>query len=226
VVVPDIDLPAAERTVAEILALGRRSIAIKTDVSNPEDVELMFQKGLREFERIDILVNNAGIGTPARKPFYEQPLEAWRRTIDTDLIGLWMCSKIAMLDMMKRKSGKIVNIASIAGKVALRLQADYDAAKAGVIRLTEVMAMEAAPYGVNVNSVAPGSTATEAVKSLYADPVWREKMLRYIPLARPAEPEDIANAVLFLSSDMASYITGHMIVVDGGWTAGAQIRDI
>jgi 3-oxoacyl-[acyl-carrier protein] reductase len=226
VVIPDIDLSAAETTAADIRAIGRRSLAIKADVSKPEDVEQMFQRGIQEFGRVDILVNNAGIGTSARKPFYEQPIEVWKSTIETDLIGLWLCSKAGMLNMMKRRSGKIINIASVAGKVALRLQSDYDAAKAGVIRLTEAMALEAAPFGVNVNAVAPGSTATEGTKPLYADPVWRENMLKYIPLGRPAETEEIANAVLFLASDLASYITGNTIVVDGGWTAGSQIRDI
>ncbi len=226
VVVPDLDLPTAEKTAADIKAMGNDALAIRADVSKPEDVDRIFQKGLQKFGRVDILVNNAGGGWGGRKPFFEQPLEGWRRTIDVSLIGLWMCSKAAVTDMIKRKSGKIVNIASVAGKVALRLQADYDAAKAGVIRLTEVMAMEVAPYNIYVNAVAPGSTATEATKPLYADPVWREKMLKYIPMGRPGEPEEQADAVLFLCSDLASYITGHTVVVDGGWTAGSQIRDI
>lgn len=226
VVVPDIDLDAAKRTVADVRSMGRRGMPVKMDVTSQADVERTFSEVLQRLGRIDVLVNNAGIGTSSRKPFYEQSSEAWRKTIDTDLIGLWACSKLAMLDMMKRRSGRIVNISSIAGLVALRLQADYDAAKAGVIRLTEVMAMEAAPYNVNVNAVAPGSTVTEATTPLYADSVWSEKMLKYIPLGRPAQPEDIANAVVFLSSDLASYITGSTIVVDGGWTAGAQIRDV
>jgi NAD(P)-dependent dehydrogenase (short-subunit alcohol dehydrogenase family) len=110
--------------------------------------------------------------------------------------------------------------------VALRLEADYTAAKAAVIRLTEAMALEVGQYNINVNAVAPGSTLTEMTKSLYADRVWRENMLKFIPLGRPAETEEIASAVLFVCSDLATYITGHTIVVDGGWTAGAQIRDV
>ena len=121
-----------------------------------------------------------------------------------------------------------MNISSIAGKVALRLQADYDSAKAGVIRLTEVMAMELAPFGIAVNCVCPGSVRTHATeKVLYSDEAWKQKMLTYIPMGRPAEPEEIGYAVLYLSSTkLASYVTGSTLVVDGGWTAGNQIRDV
>ncbi|MGA3405438.1 MAG: glucose 1-dehydrogenase [Candidatus Bathyarchaeia archaeon] len=226
VVIPDLDLAGAEKTASNVQSLGRESLPIKGDVSRPEDVDRIFEDGLRKFGRIDILVNNAGVGSSVRKPYFEQALESWRRTIDVDLIGLWLCCKAATNDMMKRKSGKIVNIASIAGKVALRLEADYTAAKAAVIRLTEAMALEVGQYNINVNAVAPGSTLTEMTKSLYADRVWRENMLKFIPLGRPAETEEIASAVLFVCSDLATYITGHTIVVDGGWTAGAQIRDV
>lgn len=226
VVVPDVDVSNAEKTASDVKSIGRDGLPIQADVSRPEDVDRIFDIGLKKFGRVDILVNNAGVGTTTRKPFFEQSLEVWRRTIDVDLIGTWLCSKAAVHDMIKRKSGKVVNIASIAGNVALRLQADYDAAKAGVIRLTEAMALEVAEYNINVNAVAPGSTVTDATKSLYADPAWREKMLKFIPLGRPAHPEEMASAVVFLCSDLANYITGHTIVVDGGWTAGAQIRDV
>jgi NAD(P)-dependent dehydrogenase (short-subunit alcohol dehydrogenase family) len=226
VVVPDLDLPSAEKTAAEIKAMGKDALAVKADIGKPEDIDRMFQAGLDRFGRVDILVNNAGGGWGGRKVFYEQTLEGWRRTFDVTLIGMWLCSKAAVNDMMKRKSGWIVNIASIAGKVALRLQADYDAAKAGVIRLTEVMAMEAAPYNIHVNAVAPGSTLTAGVIELYKNPDWAERMLKYIPMGRAGEPEEQASAVLFLCSDLARYVTGHTLVVDGGWTAGNQIRDV
>ena len=225
VVIPDLDLAGAEKTASEVKSLGRKSLAIKGDVSRPEDVERIFAGGLGKFGRIDILVNNAGVLTSERKPFFEQSLESWRRTIDVDLIGLWLCCKAATNDMMKRKAGKIVNIASIAGKVPLRLEADYNAAKAAVIQLTETMAIEVGQYNINVNAVAPGSVLTEMTKSLYANDAWREKMVKLIPFGRPAQIEEVAAAVLFVCSDLASYITGHTIVVDGGWTAGAQIRD-
>jgi len=226
VVIPDLDLAGAEKTAQEVRKKGKNSLAIQADVSKSDDVDRIFQETKTKFGKVDILVNNAGVGTSVRKPFFEQQLEVWKKTLDVDLVGSWMCAKAASLDMIGRKAGRIVNISSVAGKVALRLQADYDSAKAGVIRLTEVMAMELAPHGITVNAVAPGSTVTEATKPLYADPLWREKMLRFIPLGRPANPDEIASAVLFLASELATYITGHTIVVDGGWTAGAQIRDV
>jgi NAD(P)-dependent dehydrogenase (short-subunit alcohol dehydrogenase family) len=225
IVIPDLDLAGAEKTAVDVKTFGRESLAIRGDISKPEDVNRVFDDGLRKFGRVDILVNNAGFLTSERKPFFEQSLESWKRSIDVDLIGLWLCCKSAANDMIKRKSGKIVNIASIAGKVALRLEADYVSAKAAVIRLTEAMALEVGQYNINVNAVAPGSTRTEMTKSLYADDAWRERMLKLIPLGRPAETDEIAAAVLFLCSGLANYITGHTIVVDGGWTAGAQIRD-
>lgn len=225
VVIPDLDLSAAERTAADVRALGTESLALQADVSKEEDVDLIFQRGLEKFGRVDLLVNNAAGGGGGRRPFYEQSLEGWRKMFDVSLIGVWMCSKAAMLDMMKRRSGRIVNIASIAGITALRLQSDYDAAKAGVIKLTEVMAMEAAPYNIYVNAVAPGSTATKGVKELYNDPEWGARMRRYIPMGRPAEPEEIADSVLFLCSELARYVTGHTLVADGGWTAGSQVRE-
>jgi gluconate 5-dehydrogenase len=229
VVVPDIDIEAARAVVDDVKRMGRKGLAVSADVGRAADVERIFQKAADEFGRLDILVNNAGIATSVRKPFYEQPEDVWDRTIAVDLKGTWLCSKRgaqAMISYKNDAGGKIVNISSVAGKVALRLQADYDTAKAGVIRLTEVMALELAQYHVNVNCVAPGSTMTEQTKRLYEDKAWAERMMKYIPLGRPAQPEEIASAVLFLCSDLASYVTGHTILVDGGWTAGAQIRDI
>ncbi len=229
VVVPDTDIEGATATADDVRRMGRKGLAIRADVSRATDVEAIFRKTADEFGRLDILVNNAGIGTTVRKPFYEQPEEVWNRTIDVDLKGTWLCSKRGTLEMMGNKNstgGKIVNLSSVAGKVALRLQSDYDAAKAGVIRLTEVMALELAQHHINVNCVAPGSTMTEQTMKLYEDKVWAERMMKYIPLGRPAQPDEIASAVLFLCSDLASYVTGHTILVDGGWTAGAQIRDI
>jgi 3-oxoacyl-[acyl-carrier protein] reductase len=228
IVIPDVNLQGAEQTAIEIRKLGRRSLAIKTDVSSASDVASMVAKVISEFSKIDILVNNAGIGTKTRKPFYEQPESEWDKLLSVDLKGTWLCAKAVTLEMIKRKSGRIVNISSIAGKVALRLQSDYDSAKAGVIRLTEVMAMELAPFSIAVNCVCPGSVRTQATEAvLYSDEAWKQKMLTYIPMGRPAEPEEIAYAVLYLSSPkLASYVTGSTLVVDGGWTAGNQIRDV
>jgi 3-oxoacyl-[acyl-carrier protein] reductase len=228
VIVPDVNLKGAEETVAQVKALGRDAIALATDVTSSKDVERMVGAALDRFGKIDVLVNNAGINTRFRVPFYEQPEEDWMRVLEVDVKGTWLCSKAVALEMIERKNGGgIINIASIAGKVALRRQSNFVAAKAGVIRMTEAMALELAPHRITVNCVAPGSTLTEGVKTqLYGDKVWAEKMLTYIPLGRGAEPREIGQGVLFLASHLASYITGATLVVDGGWTAGNQIRDI
>jgi NAD(P)-dependent dehydrogenase (short-subunit alcohol dehydrogenase family) len=227
VVIPDVNLNGAKSTAAQIRKTGGKALAMTVDVTSARDVEKMVRKTLDEFGNVDVLVNNAGINTKFRMPFFEQPEEDWLRVIEVDVKGTWLCSKAVSLEMIKRKSGRIVNIASTAGIAALRLQSNFVAAKAGVIRLTQAMALELAPHHVAVNCVAPGSTLTEGVKrGLYSDKAWAEKMLTYIPLGRGAEPREIAQGVLFLSSDLASYITGHTLVIDGGWTAGAQVRDV
>lgn len=227
VVVPDLNLKGAKETVAQIKKMGRNAIALTTNVTSVKDVEKMVRSTLDEFGKIDVLVNNAGINTKHRMPFYEQPEEDWMSVLDVDVKGTWLCSKMVALEMIKRKKGRIVNIASTAGVAALRLQSNFVAAKAGVIRLTQAMALELAPHGISVNCVAPGSTMTAGVKKgLYSNKAWADKMLTYIPLGRGAEPREIGEGVLFLSSDLASYVTGHTLVVDGGWTAGAQVRDI
>jgi NAD(P)-dependent dehydrogenase (short-subunit alcohol dehydrogenase family) len=227
VVIPDLNLKGATETTDQIRKMGGSAIAVSADVTSVDDVEKMVRSTLDEFKNIDVLVNNAGINTKHRVPFYEQPEEDWMSVLEVDVKGTWLCSKTVALEMMKRKSGKIVNIASTAGIAALRLQSNFVAAKAGVIRLTQAMALELGPFRINVNCVAPGSTLTEGVKKgLYSNPVWAEKMLTYLPLGRGAEPREIAQGVLFLSSDLASYITGETLVVDGGWTAGAQVRDV
>jgi NAD(P)-dependent dehydrogenase (short-subunit alcohol dehydrogenase family) len=226
-VIPDVDLKGAEQTAADVKRLGRDALSMTVDVTKSAEVTRMVKNTVERFGRLDILVNNAGINTKFRKPFYEQPEEDWMRVIEVDVKGTWLCSKAACLEMIKQRTGRIVNISSIAGRVALRLQSNFVAAKAGVIRLTEAMALELAPYGIAVNCVAPGSTLTEGVKRLYeSDPLWSQKMLTYIPFGRAAKPEEIGHAVLFLASDLATYITGETLVVDGGWTAGNQIRDV
>lgn len=227
VVVPDLNLEGAKGTVAQIRKMGRDAIALSANVTSPKDVDKMVKAALDEFGRIDVLVNNAGINTKHRMPFYEQPEEDWMSVLEVDVKGTWLCSKAVALEMIKRKKGRIVNIASTAGVAALRLQSNFVAAKAGVIRLTQAMALELAPHGIAVNCVAPGSTLTEGVKKgLYSNKPWAEKMVTYIPLGRGAEPKEIGQGVLFLASDLASYITGETLVVDGGWTAGAQVRDV
>lgn len=177
--------------------------------------------------RIDILVNNAGIGVRAedRATIDAFPEQAWDDVLAIDLTGVFLVSKHVIAGMKARRSGAVVNIASITGIVPLRLQSPYIAAKAAVINLTRGMAIELASHGVRVNAVAPGSTATEAWHEWMTNPLSQadglfEKQMATIPMQRPGTPREMAQGVAFLASDAASYITGHTLVIDGGWTAG------
>lgn len=223
IVVNDIAEDAGQRVVREIESLGRRALFVRADVGDPEQMRSMAEEVRRVFGRLDILVNNAGInvGPEDRKPVHQFSEENWRRIVNTDLNGIFYCSRPIVERMIERKGGKIVNIASIVGLVPLRLQCAFAAAKAGVINLTRAMALELAPHGINVNAIAPGSILMEGTKQLfYNDPAKTEDLLSHIPLHRPGTPADVANAALFLVADEASYLTGSVLVVDGGWTCG------
>jgi 3-oxoacyl-[acyl-carrier protein] reductase len=153
------------------------------------------------------------------------PSDEWRRIIDVDLTGLYLVSKAAARIMRKQRSGRIINISSVAGIVPLRLQCPFVAAKAGVDQLTRAMAIELGADGILVNGIAPGSTLTEGTKKLFygEDGQFKDsvqKLLDHIPLGRPGTTQEIANAALFLAAPESSYINGHVLVVDGGWTAG------
>jgi len=174
------------------------------------------------------MVNNAGINsgtTEERVTVDRYPDATWHRIMDVDLDGTFHCCKAAAAQMIKQKSGSIINIASIAGVVALRLQIGFVAAKAAVLKMTEAMACELGPHGIRVNAVSPGSTLTEGTRTLFygKDGIFSElaeQVVSFIPQGRPGEPEEIARAVVFLASDAASYVNGHNLVVDGGWICG------
>ena len=218
VVINEIDMPAAGRVVGEVKALGRRSLAIKADITNKTEVEGMVETIMREFGRIDILVNNAGVSVVA--PSEELEESRWDRGIDIDLKGVFLCSQLVGKEMMTQKRGNIINIASVAGIVGLPARACYGSAKAGVIALTKVLACEWARYNINVNAIAPGFCRTEMVEDLIKKGHFYEQAIaRRTPAGRLGEPEDIAHAAVFLASEESSFITGHTLVVDGGWSA-------
>jgi 3-oxoacyl-[acyl-carrier protein] reductase len=201
--------------------------AFVLDVSDPADVAAGVARVLRDHGRIDILVNNAGIGVPAaeRKTIDEFSLEHWDALIKIDLTGLFLMSREVARAMKTQRSGRIINIASVLGLVPARLQSSYIAAKAGVVNLTKAMALELAPHGVLVNAVAPGSTQTQGweqwIRNAGSEAQdLHTRLMSHIPLGRPGTPQEMANAVLFLAAPDSSYITGHVLTVDGGWTAG------
>ncbi|MFC1938578.1 SDR family NAD(P)-dependent oxidoreductase [Chloroflexota bacterium] len=205
-----------EATADEIRELGRRSLAIQANVSRKADVDNMVQKVVDEFGTIDILVNNAGVEVEI--PLLEVGEEDWDFVMDTNLKGCLFCSQITSDVMTKQKRGSIINIASIAGLRPAPSLGGYDIAKAGLIMLTSSLANELAHHNIRVNAIAPGYTMTEMNEYLLGDPEALRITKANILMGRWAEPSEIATVAIFLASDAASYITGHTIVVDGGFT--------
>lgn len=220
VVLADLQEEKGRATAAE-LAAGEFTVC---DVSDPAQVRALVEGAVERHGRLDIMVNNAGINTgrPEDRVTIERyPDEIWHRILNVDLNGVFYCCKAASAQMLKQGSGNIVNIASIAGVVPLRLQIGYVAAKAAVIKMTEAMACELAPNGIRVNAVSPGSTLVEGTRQLfYNNKEMAERLASFIPQRRPGDSEEIAEAVLYLVSDASSYVNGHNLIVDGGWTCG------
>jgi 3-oxoacyl-[acyl-carrier protein] reductase len=185
------------------------------DITKKDQVDRILNRFVEKFKRIDILVNNAGVVIP--RPFFEKTVEDWEETLSVNLIGMFLCCQAAAKYMLEQKSGKIVNISSIRGIDHCGREGvmDYSASKTAVIGLTKTMAKELAPY-INVNTVAPGHTKTEMTASL-PDEV-KQNMIEGSYLKRMAEPEDIAKAILFMASEDADFITGQMLLVDGGFS--------
>jgi len=216
VVVSDITQENIDRTVDEIKSFNTNAIGVKADVSNIKEVENLIKKTIEEFGRVDILVNNAGIYP--FKPLTEMKEEEWDKVLNVNLKGVFNCTKTVLSDMTKRKSGNIVNIASIAGAVVgYPSLAHYSASKGGVLGFTRSAAIDLAPYNIRVNAIAPGGVETPGTKVAMDDETSKQ-FIQAIPLKRWGQPIDIAKAVVFLSSDDSDYITGQMLVVDGGLT--------
>lgn len=203
---------AAKEVAAEIEAMGRKAIVIQADIASNEMSTAMIDKVVAEFGRIDILVNNAGITRDGLLMRMKE--EDWDAVLNTNLKGVFNCTKSAVKYMMKQKSGKIVSISSVVGLMGNAGQANYAAAKAGVIGFTKAVAKEVAARGITVNAVAPGFIKTDMTSVLSEKVV--ENLIAGIPLNRLGESEDIAKAVVFLVSDDANYITGQTLHVDGG----------
>jgi len=218
IIVNDINLDGAEKTVAEVKALGRRALAIRADVGNSSQVNDMVKNALKQFGKIDILVNNAGAGG-AGGPIHLTKEEDWDSTINLLFKGVMNCTKAVLPQMLERKYGKIVNIASGLGKTGSPNNSVYSSCKAAVITFTKSVAAEVADKGINMNCVCPGLSTTNFLRGPdggIRNPEMIEGVRATIPLKRLTEPQDAANMVTFLVSDVASDIVGQPFSVNGG----------
>ncbi len=223
VVLSDLDAEGLEKTCQEVVAAGGQATPVVGSVTRREDVQKMVDTAVETYGRLDILINNAGITRDALTTRIKNgelkmmPEEKWDQVIDVNLKGTWLCSQIAAVPMIEQKYGRIVNTSSVAalGNIG---QANYSASKAGVIGLTRTLALEWARYGIAVNCVAPGGVKTRMTAAIPEKIM--AHLLEQIPYRRLAEPEEIAAVHAFLVSDMASYITGQVIFVDGGLKVG------
>jgi 2-deoxy-D-gluconate 3-dehydrogenase len=209
----------AEETAAQVRAAGRRALTIPLDVCRLPMIQEMVDRVVSEWGHLDILMNNAGMNI--RKMAVDVTEPDWDKVLDTDLKGVFFCAQAVGKQMIRQgKGGKIINMASQIGLVAYHSRVAYCCAKAGVINLTRVLAYEWAPYKINVNAIAPTFVNTPFVeKLLQEDAELKQDVLSRIPLGRIAEPEDVTGAAVYLASSAANMVTGHTLLVDGGWTA-------
>lgn len=215
VAVADVDLPAAEAVVAEIAASGHRGLAVETDVTSMPAVEAMVQTIVETLGGLHILVNNAGIFpiTPVARITEEE----WDRVMAINLKGVFLCSQAALGPMRQAGGGRIINVASVSGLVGAVGLAHYAASKAGVIGFTKSLAREVAPMGITVNAIAPGIIETETASHTFPEGALQAYQAQ-VPLRRLGRPEDLTALVVFLASSAASYVTGQVYAVDGGYT--------
>ena len=197
---------------------GVKAIPVKTDVSQESDVLRMVRVAVEQFGSIEILVNNAGIASLS--PSVDMSLEEWKRVIDVNLTGVFLCARTAAREMIRRNYGKIVNIASIYGAVGdIFHAAPYYASKGAVINLTRAFAIEWAQHRINVNAIAPGFFPSEMTEQVFKDENALKHILSRTPLGRTGEPSDLKAALLYLASPASNYVTGQTVFIDGGWTA-------
>ncbi len=214
VVVSDVDLGPAQESVALITGKGGQALAVQTDVSKKSEVQAMVAAALKQFGAVDILVNNAGKFNGAM--LHKMTEEQWDSVVDVHLKGTFLCTQAVAPNMMERKTGRIINVTAFAGERGNLGSINYAAAKAGIIGITKAAAKELARFSINVNCVAPGLTHTRMSEILFTDQKFRDMYMKEIPLSRFVEPEEVANAFVFLASPESSYITGQLLNIDGG----------
>lgn len=217
VAIADLSEERGQETVKQIKKQDGEAIFIKTNVSKSGDINKMVETCLNHFGRIDILVNNAGIYEACN--LHEMSEQDWEKIIDVNLKGVFLSSKRVIPEMLKQNKGKIINIASIAGLVGFAQSSAYCASKGGIIALTREMALEYAPKKINVNCLAPGIIKTAMTKDMLADPSTKKFLESSTLYPRLGEPEDIAQAAVYLASDESDFVNGEVLVVDGGWLA-------
>lgn len=217
VVVTGRNLESLKTTVEEVKIHDRRALAVQMDVTNLNSVKTAVDQAVGEFGGIDILVNNAGINVP--KPALEVTEENWRSIIDTNLTGVFFCCQSVGRVMVEQKKGKIINISSDTGTVAINNRAPYCASKAGVNLLTKELALEWGQFGVNVNAVAPAVIETPMTRPFIADAAYKEIIDGKMLLGRVGQPGDVLGAVVYLASEASDFVTGHILLVDAGWTS-------
>jgi NAD(P)-dependent dehydrogenase (short-subunit alcohol dehydrogenase family) len=216
VVVAEVDATAGREAAGAIADAGGRALSVTADISQVDDVRALFKQTMDEFGTVDILVNNAGIGIP--KPLLEYTEADWDRQLGVNLKGMFFATQEAARVMIPKRRGKIVNFASTAAFVSSSTpEAAYDISKGGVRQLTVSVAAELAPHHINVNAVAPGTIMTELTLRVLDTPEKMNRAAAKIPMGRLGSPGDMVGPALFLCSDEADYITGHTLVVDGGW---------
>lgn len=214
----------AEALVASIKAAGGEAMALQGDVAKPDDVARVFQQMDAKWGGIDILINNAGIDG-RRTLGWDIEVNAWRQVIEVNLFGAFYCAREALKRMVPQKSGVILSTSSVHEEIAWSGYSAYTTSKAGLSMLTKTLAQEAAPFGVRVLALAPGAIKTPINRSVWSDPKGLKDLLKKIPLNRVGEPEEVARMVVVLVSDVASYVTGRTVFVDGGMTDYPSFSD-
>jgi len=212
------DILDTSETVSEIKKLNRESSGLVVDVSNKSDIEAMVKKIRDKFGNIDILVNNAGILRTGDAEVIDK--DDWDKVLQVNLTGQFLCAQAVGREMIKQKTGSIINIASIAGLGGYASSVPYSASKAGVILMTKTLAVEWGKHKVRVNAICPGVFATDMTDSYLKDKQFKDMIKNKVPLGRPAKPDELVGTVVYLASKASDYMTGHALVIDGGWTAG------